>query len=73
MNEEKYEWYNKDWSKSKFRILPSNLSSNDAQTVTMKIYKNRRGYSDEDKLERMNISTIERFLRKKKLEKLNSL
>jgi len=71
MKDEKYEWYNRDWINSKVRILPQLPTT--SQMVTMKISKNRYGYSDEDKLENMSISTIERFLRKKKLEKLESL
>ena len=40
---------------------------------SMRVTKNRFVLTDEEKLEKMNISTIEKYLRKKKLNKLNIL
>lgn len=67
MNEEKYKIFNYD-PNLKIRILP--LPSSDLEQTIKKIYYTRKIEKNETILEKIPIEEIERFLRKKKLEKI---
>lgn len=67
MKEEKYEFY-KPSKDSKIRILPSQDAFDWLKNYTFYTAKQE---TDEDKLDKIDIQVIERYLRRKKMNNIN--
>lgn len=65
-------WLNYD-SNSKIRILPYNSYNSYGLEPTLGTYYTRKPISNETILEKIPIVEIERFLRRKKLEKIKNI
>lgn len=73
MKEEKYTLWNKYLSDKKIKFLPHPDYDTYTNLYHYTIPKRTTPLTDEQKLDKIELSVIEKYLRKKKLEKLNKI